>query len=226
MPFQLIGRDDKSMTDGSALLTPEQIDDLREVGNIGAGRASARLSEMIRQRCLINLPQIEYLNAQDIQSKFQSQDQNTVVLFTPVLGDIPARMFIFMNFTHAENLIERITKGEAKLTDPSTHRAAVFALKHLGDYMAWAFAMSISKFLKTSTLHAMPELIVDTWPKAMEFLSQHMESPTAKSLVTYLTFFDPEKTFEGKYLYILDDAAQTKVTAKLQRLWDLRSRFY
>ena len=44
-------------------LGTEQIADLMEVGNIGAGNAASALSDLIHRRCVIDIPQITYVAA-------------------------------------------------------------------------------------------------------------------------------------------------------------------
>src|SRR5262245_4534719 len=91
-------------------LNQGQLDDFKEIGNIGAGRAAALLSDMIHRRCLISLQEAEYLDAQDVKTKFSKPGKRVVGLITQIHGSVPAWMLTFIDYDSARILVEHIGK--------------------------------------------------------------------------------------------------------------------
>ena len=77
-------------------LEPDQIADLMEIGNIGAGNAASKLSDLIRRRCVIDIPQITYVTSEDIRRILDMEDAFVVMMHIKIMGDIPATMFVVM----------------------------------------------------------------------------------------------------------------------------------
>jgi flagellar motor switch protein FliN/FliY len=60
----------KEQTDTILLLSPEEQDVLREIGNINAGSATTALSELLTQRVLIDTPDLKLTTLEELQKGF------------------------------------------------------------------------------------------------------------------------------------------------------------
>ncbi len=198
-------------------LSEEQINYLREIGNIAGGNAASRLSDIIHRRCMINIPEIISLRCQEIINTYDLNSGFVVAIQIKITGDIPALMLVITKRVDARKLVEHMTKTSKGVTGKDFTFTAQFALKQLGEILTRSFSESISQFLKAKSEFAMPEIIIDTWTTALNTISKQFSSEE-ELLVIHSNFFDTEKTFEGKFMYILNNESQELILNRLNLL--------
>jgi chemotaxis protein CheY-P-specific phosphatase CheC len=200
-------------------LTEHQLDSLREVASIGAGRVAACLSNLISQPCRIEPPQVAYLDFEGIKKVFDVADSFALALHIRIMGDVPAVMFIVTQRVHAQRMVQLMTKSPAvrEETDLSSPTAQ-FALRQMGDLLTRAFSDAMTRLLKTKAALTVPEIIIDTWSKALDSLLKRIAPQDNIQLVVHSVFFDSSKTFSGKFVYILGPSVQGAILKRIGRL--------
>ena len=199
-------------------LTEEQINDFQEVGNIGAGNAASRLSDLIHHPCTINIPEVRYLNPEEIKKTFETESAFAVAIFIKVMGDIPAVMLVIMKRIYAHKVVEHMTRASGMITGKDFSFTAKVALKQLGELLTKSFSDSIAQFLRTKAKFAMPEIIIDTWTMTIDTVLQRISRKEEEVLVVHSMFFDPEKTFEGEFVYVLNQESQDIILHRINLL--------
>jgi two-component system, chemotaxis family, chemotaxis protein CheY len=200
-------------TDG--LLSPEQIGDLMELGNIGAGNAASRLSDLIGQRCLISPPQVVYGTTEIILQAFPDKDYFMAALAVRLLGDVPAVMSVALKRDHAPAVLKYMTRGALGPGDMS--EAARFALRQAGEFLTRAFSQAVHQFLTDQGRQSPPEIAVAGEPGDLASLLASSKG-AGPLLVIHCGFSDASRNFEGKLAYILSNAAQKAVLSRLNQL--------
>jgi chemotaxis protein CheC len=198
-------------------LEPDQIADLMEVGNIGAGNAASALSDLIHRRCVIDIPQITYESAEDLRRVLDMEDSYVVMMHIKIMGDIPATMFVIMKRTYAQTVVRYMTRDGLDPTGKDMSFTAQFALKQLGEILTKSFFDSIHQLLMAKAKYAMPEIIMDSWSAAQESILSRF-AKQSEHLLIHSAFFDPEKTFTGKFIYALSQDSQTVVLNRIKLL--------
>ena len=153
-------------------LTEDQINDFQEVGNIGAGNAASRLSDLIHHPCTINIPEVRYLNPEEVKTTFETESAFAVAILIKVMGDIPAVMLVIMKRIYAHKVVEHMTRASGMITGKDFSFTAKVALKQLGELLTKSFSDSIAQFLRTKAKFAMPEIIIDTWTMTIDTVLQ------------------------------------------------------
>ncbi|MBI4396095.1 MAG: response regulator [Elusimicrobia bacterium] len=200
-------------------LTPDQIEDMIELGNIGVGNAASTLSDLIQRRCNIDIPNVTYLDVQGIKTVLDTENSYVVALHIKIMGDVPALMFVVMRRAYADTLVKYLAVTTPEACDKDLSMAAMLILKQLGEILTRAFSESISHFLSTRARYAMPEIYVDAWSSALDDILGRMDASSHKEyLVLRSSFFDPEKTFKGHFIYILDNKSQQIVLSRIRLL--------
>ena len=199
-------------------LDKDQIADLMEVGNIGAGNAASKLSDLIHRRCVIDIPQITYVDAKDIQRVLDMEDSYVVMMHIKIMGDIPATMFVVMKRAYAQTIVRHMTKEGLDPTGKDLGFTAQFALKQLGEILTRSFFDSIHQLLMAKAKYAMPEIIMDAWSAAQESMFSRFAHDGGEHLLIHSAFFDPEKTFVGKFIYALSQESQLVVLNRIKLL--------
>lgn len=199
-------------------LDTDQIADLKEVGNIGAGNAASRLSDLIHRRCIIDLPQITYMAADDIRKILDMDDSYVVMMHIKIMGDIPATMFVLMKRLFAQTIVKYMTREGLDPVGKDLTFTAQFALKQLGEILTKSFFDSIHQLLMAKAKYAMPEIIMDAWATAQESMFSQFAREGGEHLLVHSSFFDPEKTFMGKFIYALSPDSQNVVLNRIKLL--------
>lgn len=199
----------------SGKLTPDQIADLMEVGNIGAGNAASQLSGLVGRRCLISPPQVAFLQGEDIMRTFGPDDYFLASLGLKIMGDIPAVMLVALERARAAEIVKRVV-GNGLGADGGLSSTALGALKRAGEFMTRAFSEAVNQFLLTRSRDTLPELTVTDSPRDMEKLfASKSKDPL---LLIHCGFSDDEGSFEGKLAYVLAPDAQKTVMKRLKTL--------
>ena len=202
-------------------LSEDQIDSLREVGNIGAGHAASQLARLVGKRCVVSVPELIFADLPGIRRACQVPDSVTVALHMRILGDIPASMLVITERKHAERILGAIQKVEGL---PASHMAAgepdelafQLALKQLGEVLTHSFSDAISDFLGAKTHASVPEVVVENWSTAADISDRPDDKNTQMAIQA--DFFDYGKSFQGKFVYVLGSDAQAKILERIESL--------
>lgn len=199
-------------------LTEEQINDFKEIGNIGAGNAASRLSDLIHRRCMIGVPEVLFLDRSGLKKAFDLGNAFAVAISIKIMGDIPAVMLIMIKRICAHKIIQYIIKETKQAGGKNFSFTAQVALKQLGENLTKAFSESIAQFLKGKAKFAMPDIVVDTWSTALDIMLEQIGAAEETQMVVYSSFYDPEKTFEGTYVYVLNQESQEIILNRMTLL--------
>ena len=199
-------------------LDADQIADLVEVGNIGAGNAASRLSDLIHRRCIIDIPEISYMSTQEVHRILDMENSFVVMMHIKIMGDIPATMFVVLKRAYAQTIVRYMTQEGLDPSGKDLDFTAQFALKQLGEILTKSFFDSIHQFLMAKAKYSMPEIIIDAWSAAQESLFASFAGASGEHLLVHSTFLDPEKTFNGKFIYALNQDSQGVVLNRIKLL--------
>lgn len=221
-PKSLVLPAGKALSGGAEnTLTRDQLDDLMEVGNIGAGNAASRLSDLIQERCFISTPQVAFLKPEEVLKTFAPDDYYMVSLGIKILGDIPAMMVVVLHRDQARSVLKYMTRGAVDASagkDLSAEARAV--LKQVGELLTRAFSQAVNQFLLDHSQGALPETAVptDSLEDLESLLNQSLTGDDASYLLIHCGFSDVDKTFEGKLAYVLSPLSQRTVLDRLRNL--------
>ena len=77
-------------------LTPNQLDALREIGNVGAGNSATALSQIINKKIDMNVPQVSLVPIEDVPDLVGGPDEIIVAIFLRVYGKAPGNILFLM----------------------------------------------------------------------------------------------------------------------------------
>lgn len=199
-------------------LSEEQTDSLKEVGNIGAGHAASELAELIGKKCVVSIPELIGIDAAGIAQYAQSPDAMVVALHMNMLDDIPAEMLVLTRRPHAQQMLDYMSPTSAPKAERNLE-AFQMALRQLGEVLTRSFADSISQFLGTSARYAFADAAGPGNPDAIAaILRTASDGASGSFLAIQADFFDVDRTFEGKLLYLLNEKAQRMVLERIDGL--------
>src|SRR5688572_32025779 len=82
-------------------LGPRQLDGLREVANIGAGHAATALSQMVNDRVMVSVPEIQVVRLEDVAELLGDPNEVVSAVMMKLLGDVD-RKSTRLNSSHSQ----------------------------------------------------------------------------------------------------------------------------
>jgi len=145
-------------------LTPEQLDSLRELGNIGSGNAVVALSELINKRVEVSLTGIKIIHFWDLNKIFPDPDAEIFGICSNIKGE--HNLTLLQIFTKesiiniiniiSENSIENINNIE-ELDDLTKS-----TISEIGNILAGHYASSLANLMSIKLIPDVPDLALDT----------------------------------------------------------------
>ena len=141
-------------------LSPQQLDALREVANIGAGHAATALSQMTGSTIMISVPLITIAKLEDVPPQISGPEEPVAAVLMNMMGDLTGRTLVLFPEGSARNLCDILlrkpigTTGELGAMEQS-------GIKEAGNILASAYLNALSDFMGMMLVPSVPSLVVD-----------------------------------------------------------------
>ena len=130
-------------------LTEMQRDTLREMANIGAGNASALLSEVIRHEVRLKISTFDIISLEQLSRLIESSRKLIVAVFTSIEGEVLGAPILLFPLKSALLLVDMIEKRAFGTTQRLTI-SAQNTLKRITISLLRCYVDAIARFLKLS----------------------------------------------------------------------------
>lgn len=143
-------------------LTNDQIDVLKELVNIGVGRAASMLNEMVDSRIVLEIPYIKILSATDLQQESVHKFEHDcfAAVRQSFSGSFSGVAELVLPTQSASKLVSVLT-GE-NLGSPALDAVKIGTLSEIGNIVINSVIGSISNVLKQQMSYALPIYLEDT----------------------------------------------------------------
>lgn len=138
-------------------LTPEQLDALREVANIGAGHAATALSQMTGQRIMISVPRVNVAPLEEVPNQIAEREEPVAAVLMKMIGDLTGITLLVFPKVSALQLAGLMMRREA--TDLGKIEQS--AIKEAGNILSAAYMNALAEFMGMILLPSPPSLAVD-----------------------------------------------------------------
>jgi chemotaxis protein CheC len=140
-------------------LSPNQLDALREVANIGAGHAATALSQMIGETIMISVPTINVSRLEDLPPQVAEPDEPVAAVLMHMMGDLTGRTLLVFPRRTAVRLAELLLHRTAPTSEFSEMEQS--AIKEAGNILSSAYMNALSEFMGMMLLPSPPSLAID-----------------------------------------------------------------
>ena len=189
-------------------VTPQQMDALREVVNIGAGHAATNLSALTGLTVMISVPRIQWARSPDPASDLPG-DGPLVVVSVPITGVTETggeRAALILAEDTALRMVALMLRR-----DPSQHtgigRLEESALMEMGNIVCAAYVGVLGTFLNKGVMIGTPELLQGG--------RGEMAGHAADGLMIETDFTFVDTTFEGVFVLSHTDVSFTSLLRAL-----------
>ncbi|MCD6103329.1 MAG: chemotaxis protein CheC [Thermotogaceae bacterium] len=141
-------------------LTEEQLDLLKEIGNIGAGNAATALSTLTGKKVDITVPSAKYVSISDIPFLFDSPEEIVVGIRMTIKRDLIMDILLILDAKTTKMILFSLMNAECKnitQLDPMSESA----LREIGNIMCGSYITAMAEFTNSYLDPSPPELITD-----------------------------------------------------------------
>ncbi|MGD0565937.1 MAG: chemotaxis protein CheC [Candidatus Goldiibacteriota bacterium] len=191
-------------------LTDIQMDALKEVGNIGAGHAATALSQLIKKKIMISVPEVKVIKTQDIEHLLGEPNTLVAGIIMNVLGDISSKIVLLLTRESALSLVDMLLQkpvGSTKVLSEVGNSA----IKETGNILAGAYMNSLNEFLGLMLLPSVPNLVFDIASAILSSLSDGFDGMSTHILSIETQFSEANEQVIKGYLLLIPDVPSVKV---------------
>jgi chemotaxis protein CheC len=208
----------RKTSDKSDVPTLYELDQLKEVINIGCNHASTALAQMIGRQVFISAPEVYVEKVEDISKVVGKESTIYTAIVLRILGDAPG--FIIYIFPHEgeeiHKLISLITK-KRKSKDVSLTEYDISVLKEVGNILSGATLMALSKFLNISLIHSVSEATTDMLGAITNSMAAEISAKSDNSILFKVTFNVEKERVKPILYFILDPTISNKILQLLKK---------
>jgi chemotaxis protein CheC len=196
--------------------TPEQMDALKELANIGAAHSATTLSQMLDTHIGMNVPEINVVDIARV-GEFLTDELTTMVFFE-LQGDIPHGGFLVLHFPRDSAIRTATIMQGAHDTNHPLSEMDQSTILEVGNIMISAFLSATSDLLGFMMLPSPPVLVVDMAHAAITSLIAQMTVEVDDVILFHVRLTSEEHNISGNILIFLEVATLQKVEARLEEM--------
>lgn len=138
-------------------LSPQQLDALREVANIGAGHAATALSQITDERIMISVPRVTIAPLGDVPNQVAGPEEPVAAVLMRMEGDLSGLTLLVMPKPIALRVAGLMMRKPVTVLGPIEESA----IKEAGNILAAAYLNALADFMQMTLLPSPPSLAVD-----------------------------------------------------------------
>ncbi|PLX27055.1 hypothetical protein C0583_04905 [Candidatus Parcubacteria bacterium] len=206
------------MENNEVMFNEYELDQIKEVINIGASHSSTALSQLVNKKVIISVPEITIDKVENISNIIGDNEKVVTAILLNVLGDAPGNI-VFM-FTHDDatrNFIKLISnKEESKAQYLDEFDLSI--LKETGNILAGASLNALSVFLGASIIQSVSESITDMLGSIVNTIMGEIGQRSSTAIICRVTFeIEGEDVKNPELYYFIDPKATGKILEMIKK---------
>lgn len=206
------------MENKKEMFTEFEIDQIKEVVNIGASHSSTALSQLIKKQVKISVPELTIDKVENISSVIGDKEKVVTAILLNILGDTPGNIvFMFPHDDVTRKFIKLIANKEgsnAKYLDEFD----VSILKETGNILAGASLNALSVFLGASMIQSVSEAVTDMLGSIVNTLMGEAGQRSSDTIICKVTFeIEDEGIKNPELYYFIDPQATSKILEMIKK---------
>ena len=196
--------------------TPNQMDALQEMANIGAAHSATTLSEMLNTQIGMSVPEITIVDISKVGNHIT--DELTTMVIFELQGDIPHGGFLILHFPRDSAIrTAGIMQGSADAlhTFDEMDQSTILEVSNI---MISSFLSATSDLLGFMMLPSPPVLIVDMAHAAITTLIAQMTIDVDDVILFQVKLVSEEHNIAGNILIFLEISTLQRIEARLEEM--------
>ena len=189
------------------VFSEEQFDALREIANIGMGKASSALADLIGTTILINVPQAVCVSISDLPGILRAPEQVTAGIYLQVSGDLTGHATFIFEVQSAHRLAGVLLGMQEVQLDEVT----ASALMEIGNIMLSAYLTAISDFTTLHLLPSPPVMAVEMGGAILNAVIANMHHIDDFAVTIATDIYDPDGLISGTFVFLPEPGGTQKI---------------
>jgi len=191
------------VTDEILNLSEDQLDALREIGNVGAGNSATALSQIISRKIDMSVPKVAIMPLGDVPDVVGGPDAMVVGVFLRVYGLAPGSVLFLLPRDSAFYLIDMLM-GKERGSTKNLDFMDESALMEIGNILAGSYLNALSHFTKLTLLPSIPALALDMAGAILSVVLVQLGQMGDHALVIETEFLSEDDGIRGHFFLIPD----------------------
>lgn len=195
-------------------LSLTQLDILKEIGTIGAGRAATALSELISKRVEINVPQVSLIPLENISNLLKERERLFFVIDMELNGEVTGRIFLLFSPDDARHLSSSLLgrpKEEIDLRDEMLQSS----IKESANILCGSYVSALADMTRLNVLISSPSLAIDMVGAILDFIFIQIAQTSEEALIIKTDLKVSEAKLEGLFLFFPSSESLRKIFESL-----------
>ncbi|MDA2938424.1 chemotaxis protein CheC [Acidobacteria bacterium AH-259-A15] len=202
----------------SIKLSPQTIDSLREIGNIGCGHAATALSTLTNQKIMMSVPAVDPISIEEVLDVIAVKAEELAAFITSSLqGDLRGRFNLILPSKSAETLVQiLLDQPIAKLDLLNAMESSL--LVETGNIMLGSFVTAMADMLGLSLQCDVPRLTMDMVGASLQSVAVEVSLEIETAFVIHTQFISHREVMVVHLLLTLDHESTELLLDKLDEM--------
>lgn len=193
-------------------MSPERLDVLREVANIGAGHAATALSLLTGARVMIDVPTVNIGHLSELVPDIAGADEPIVSVMMDMHGSMNGQTLLALPIATARRLADLMLRRERCDGHAPFNTLEESALREAGNILGGAYMTALSVFLEMQLMPSPPRFRIATTTEILRECDAALSDEIAVCCVeTEFTFEEIGELFRGFFLLLPDSDSFTAI---------------
>lgn len=195
-------------------LSLSQLDVLREMGTIGAGRAATALSELIAKKVEITVPEVSLIPIENVSNLLEERDKLFFVIDMEIIGDVSGRIFLLFSPDDGRILSGSLL-GKPKENIDLRDELMQSSLKESANILSGSYVSALADMTNLNILISSPSLAIDMVGAILDFIFIQIAQYSEDALIIKTNLKVSDVSLEGLFLFFPSSESLTKIFTAL-----------
>jgi len=195
-------------------LSLSQLDVLKEMGTIGAGRAATALSDLIAKKVEITVPEVSLVPIENVSNLLEERDKLFFVIDMEITGDVSGRIFLLFSPDDARILAGSLL-GKPKEGLDLRDELLQSSLKESANILSGSYVSALADMTNLNILISSPSLAIDMVGAILDFIFIQIAQYSEDALIIKTNLKVSDVNLEGLFLFFPSSESLTKIFTTL-----------
>jgi len=195
-------------------LSLSQLDVLKEMGTIGAGRAATALSDLIAKKVEITVPEVSLVPIENVSNLLEERDKLFFVIDMEITGDVSGRIFLLFSPDDARILAGSLL-GKPKEGLDLRDELLQSSLKESANILSGSYVSALADMTNLNILISSPTLAIDMVGAILDFIFIQIAQYSEDALIIKTNLKVSDVNLEGLFLFFPSSESLTRIFTTL-----------